>query len=281
MQRREAIIAAAQTVFARSGLGGARTAQIADAAGVAESMLYKHFASKRALFDAAVTAPVAKFVQLVADSADGHVILEADSGADEDFYESFLATMMEVLPLLGVALFSDSDDGKRFYRDDILPLLANFQDSVRESLEDVDGGELLDAGLLTRAIIGTVFITTLDIQYRDQDPLDDASKAGLAQEIRSFIARAVGGARVDHVLDLLTRELTREHHEGPTAPVAGLVSVDEQRWTRYWEAVEHREAKMRAEIQELEKERATLREILADQALELQRLRVGDAGRTS
>jgi AcrR family transcriptional regulator len=49
-QRREAVLAAAQTVFARLGYRGASTAEIAATCGCSEPVLYKHFAGKRDLF---------------------------------------------------------------------------------------------------------------------------------------------------------------------------------------------------------------------------------------
>ena len=53
-ERRDAILDAARTVFARRGYHGASTADIAVAAGCSEPMLYKHFASKQGLFVAAL-----------------------------------------------------------------------------------------------------------------------------------------------------------------------------------------------------------------------------------
>jgi AcrR family transcriptional regulator len=49
-ERREAILEAAWTIFARSGYHRASTQEIAAAAGCSEPMIYKHFASKQALF---------------------------------------------------------------------------------------------------------------------------------------------------------------------------------------------------------------------------------------
>ncbi|MDX6593684.1 MAG: hypothetical protein QOJ13_2880 [Gaiellales bacterium] len=51
-ERRTAILTAARHVFARRGFHGAGTAEIAREAGCSEPMLYKHFASKQALFAA-------------------------------------------------------------------------------------------------------------------------------------------------------------------------------------------------------------------------------------
>src|SRR5881628_309443 len=50
--RRQMILDAARAVFARHGFHGAGTSEIARSAGCSEPMLYKHFASKQALFAA-------------------------------------------------------------------------------------------------------------------------------------------------------------------------------------------------------------------------------------
>jgi AcrR family transcriptional regulator len=49
-QRREQILECAKEVFATRGLAGARTRDIAEACGVNEALLYRHFASKEDLF---------------------------------------------------------------------------------------------------------------------------------------------------------------------------------------------------------------------------------------
>jgi AcrR family transcriptional regulator len=49
-ERRDQILACARYVFAQDGYDGARTADIAERAGVSERLMYKHFAGKRELF---------------------------------------------------------------------------------------------------------------------------------------------------------------------------------------------------------------------------------------
>lgn len=50
--RRTSILEAAAAAFAARGLAGARTLEIAQAAGVSEALLYRHFPSKQALYEA-------------------------------------------------------------------------------------------------------------------------------------------------------------------------------------------------------------------------------------
>jgi len=49
--RRQAIIEAARPLFAQHGFNGTSVRDIADAAGISEALLYKHFPSKEALYD--------------------------------------------------------------------------------------------------------------------------------------------------------------------------------------------------------------------------------------
>jgi AcrR family transcriptional regulator len=52
--RRDAIVAAAIPLFARKGFAGTTTRAIAQAAGVSEALVFKHFANKTALYDAII-----------------------------------------------------------------------------------------------------------------------------------------------------------------------------------------------------------------------------------
>src|SRR5262245_29785756 len=51
-ERRAAIIQAVRRVFAEKGFHGTTTRALADAAGVSEALLFKHFPNKEALFSA-------------------------------------------------------------------------------------------------------------------------------------------------------------------------------------------------------------------------------------
>jgi len=58
---RAAILRAAEAVFARDGLAGARTAAIAQKAGVNKAMLYYYFKSKEALYEAVIEEHFSEF----------------------------------------------------------------------------------------------------------------------------------------------------------------------------------------------------------------------------
>ena len=70
--RREAILAAAEEVFARSGYHGASLDDIAQAAGISKALIYEHFASKRELHASLVNAHVEEiFRRLQANAETG------------------------------------------------------------------------------------------------------------------------------------------------------------------------------------------------------------------
>jgi len=57
--RRASIIVGAKAVFARYGLEGARTQQIAQAAGVSEALIFRHFSSKTQIYRAVLRDVIA------------------------------------------------------------------------------------------------------------------------------------------------------------------------------------------------------------------------------
>jgi AcrR family transcriptional regulator len=59
---RDQLIASARELFAANGYAGTSTRQIAQHAGVHESLFYRHFRTKANLFDAAVVEPIREFV---------------------------------------------------------------------------------------------------------------------------------------------------------------------------------------------------------------------------
>ena len=61
--RREAILDAAAEVFGRLGFDGTRMEDVAKAAGIAKGLLYKHFPSKDALFEALLDRQGAAFTE--------------------------------------------------------------------------------------------------------------------------------------------------------------------------------------------------------------------------
>jgi AcrR family transcriptional regulator len=75
-ERKAAILEAAAPVIAQAGLHGASVREIAEAAGVSEALLYKHFPSKQALYEEALASArqfsqftIARFATLTPSTA--------------------------------------------------------------------------------------------------------------------------------------------------------------------------------------------------------------------
>ncbi|MCA1845551.1 MAG: TetR/AcrR family transcriptional regulator [Actinobacteria bacterium] len=121
--RRQMILDAARDVFVESGLNGARLRDIADRVGITEAYLYRHFASKTDLYEAAVHAPVLEATGAFARRVEELAGSDPMTGLElvRRINELMLEFMVDAVPYLGVALFSDVASGGSFYDSEIYP----------------------------------------------------------------------------------------------------------------------------------------------------------------
>ena len=171
-ERRERLLSAAREVFLASGLKGARTKDIAERAGVAEGLIFKNFGSKEGLFEAAVIEPLEIVLgEMAGYAADFGTTSGAGRARDsERFHAHILSTMLEITPLLGVALFSDRERGQAFYREHLSPLVAEGSESLREAL-GAWSHPPVDERFLFLMFWGTHFALALDHRY-GEEPVD-------------------------------------------------------------------------------------------------------------
>ncbi len=141
-ERREEIVAAAREAFVRSTYAGARTRDIAEAAGVNQATLFKLFPTKEALFEEAVMKPL--FTAMEDMNARMAVYEQARTPAElaaaaEASTARHLADMRRIFPLLATALFSELEQGKRLFRDYLEPLIrqrgAVLQPLVKDGID--------------------------------------------------------------------------------------------------------------------------------------------------
>ncbi|HTV95604.1 MAG TPA: helix-turn-helix domain-containing protein [Steroidobacteraceae bacterium] len=159
-ERRKSIIAAAQQVFARANLQGARTRDIAKAADVNQATLFEHFDSKKALFHEAVVRPLIEAMrgaharveayETAATPADLARLAQA-SGARH------LRDMIEIFPLLTVALFSEPELGRKLYREEVAPLIRQRGEVLRPLVK-----EGIDPQLVGLFNFGMLFALAMD-----------------------------------------------------------------------------------------------------------------------
>jgi TetR/AcrR family transcriptional regulator len=185
--RRASILDAAREVFSRSGLAGARTKEIAKTAGVTEALLYKHFASKEEIFEEAVALPIEEAVRRITErpfhAPSPDTGTEVMRGRTVDFFEELLVSMQEIGPLLGVALFADSDRGVRYYRAHIEPAFAGIAALTRDTIRDWRHSDFNDE-LFARMVVGLCWTMALDTRLGSGKPTDTRR---LAEEMTDIL----------------------------------------------------------------------------------------------
>src|SRR5438876_7288306 len=100
-ERRAAIIKAVRKVFAEKGFHGTTTRALADAAGISEALLFKHFPTKEALFSA---------MQLSCCSEQDHVRIERLKSLEPSASTLVLMVHFLVSKIIGCNLSNDDQD---------------------------------------------------------------------------------------------------------------------------------------------------------------------------
>ena len=163
-ERKRLIIEAAQQVFARSNLQGARTRDIAAAAAVNQATLFEHFDSKEALFHEAVVEPLIAAMQGMRERARAY---EAASTTEDMMAlakassQRQVETMTQIFPLMAAALFSDPELGRKLYVEQIAPLLAERGQAISGLVRDD-----LDIEVVELAHFGAFFAVAMDQYFR-------------------------------------------------------------------------------------------------------------------
>ena len=173
-QRRERILEAAGKVFQTHGFAGARTRRIAEEAGVTEALLYKFFPSKTEIFRAAVHEPLVRFVEeLLATTQDIDARNEDREATLRQVNEMLLQFMAGSAPLLAVVLLSDLTDARRFYQDELHPVLSQ---PIYEVVSRITGWRQRDGSMIFAAMFGVHIGLAFDAILRERD-LDAAKVA--------------------------------------------------------------------------------------------------------
>lgn len=158
-ERRVEIVAAAQAEFIRANFAGARTRDIARAAGVNQATLFKHFPTKEDLFDAAVMQPLVAAMQAMHGRIEVYEAAESPAEMGELARDStihHLDDMQRILPLLTTALFSDLESGRRVFREQLEPLIRARGEVLRPLAK-----EGLSSEFLGLASFGMMFAVAL------------------------------------------------------------------------------------------------------------------------
>lgn len=193
-ERRKSIIAAAQEVFSRSNLKGARTRDIAAAASVNQATIFEHFASKEALFQEAVVQPLIDAMRGMQARRETY---EAATSPDElagmalGSATRHIEDMVQIFPLFTAALFSDPDLGCELYREHLAPIIHRRGEILDGLVRDG-----LDLDFVGLAIFGMTFAVAMDRHFGDH-PTSEGEQADLSEVARQFTRLSTGGFAKD------------------------------------------------------------------------------------
>lgn len=108
---RELLLEAAKEMFSTHGYDYSSTKRIAERAGVAEALLFRHFGSKAQLFRAAIVEPMAAVLQQYSDQWSGYDRPHMVEHPVNEFIETFYGTLTDrrgsALALTAASNYSD------------------------------------------------------------------------------------------------------------------------------------------------------------------------------
>jgi AcrR family transcriptional regulator len=168
-ESRARILAAARELFGQRGYQGTTTKELADAAGVAEKTLFRHFPTKGALFKDAVITPFHQFISAYVEEWDARpkgVRDEFDETRSlyEGLFEMLDANRGLVFALLSAQAFEDPDSEQ-------FPELHNELNELLSKLgallefEANARGYAMNAPILTRVIFGLALVSTVHADW--------------------------------------------------------------------------------------------------------------------
>ena len=168
--RRSSILAAARKAFTETGdMNGTTIRHIAERGGISEGVIYRHFESKDQLFIEAVVEPLSQAVDdLVASSQvvdrDEPLTAQRQLETLEGLYSQLMATLEEVLPLLGLVLFGDPVVARSFYREHLAVAMDRLADAWRV-VEDRYGQDVESPRMSARAVMGIALMLALESHH--------------------------------------------------------------------------------------------------------------------
>jgi AcrR family transcriptional regulator len=198
-ERRGQILATAVNLFSRNGFRGTTTKEIAQAAGVSEAMVFRHFANKEALYaaildDKGCREGVGRFPW-----EDNELLAAAIASKDdfEVFYQlaySALNKHQSSVPFLRLLFYSALEEhelAERFFGDFIERVYDFIGDYIRRRQEDGAFREL-EPRIAVRAFLGMLIHHSLNNLLWDKDrKLLNVSNEIAAKNFAEILLRGV------------------------------------------------------------------------------------------
>lgn len=158
--RIEAIRMAARGVFLTHGLTGARSMQLAKKAGITEAFMFRIFESKEHIYEAAILQPLED--AFVGFAARVSTLASTNPGVKflPKFVQIALPFFIENGPLCVSALFSELGEGRKYFRQVLLPHLRTIERVLATQQGLIDAA--VDPQTARRAIFGAHWAISFD-----------------------------------------------------------------------------------------------------------------------
>jgi AcrR family transcriptional regulator len=189
---RALLLGAARQLFTERGFAGTGTREIAAVAGVSESLLFTHFGTKAALFEAAVVAPLVEFFETYVGEWERHEIGEISTW---DLCERFLAGFYDllrehhdlVMALVTARRFnaevaSSGEPATRMFAESLQRMDRRVVDEM-----PVRGFRELDVPLTVRLAVGMVMSVALLEEWLFSGDLEQVARDRLVREMTMFL----------------------------------------------------------------------------------------------
>ncbi|MGH9037909.1 MAG: TetR/AcrR family transcriptional regulator [Acidimicrobiia bacterium] len=162
---RRLLLEAAQELFAAKGYAATTTREIAERAGVSETLLFRHFSSKQRLFDRAILRPFQDFVAEFVEQWEAH---DPGEQTPEELFRYFVGGFYDLLQenreltlaLAAASLFEGDANGMFGSRNSPLSELLKRVDDVAEA-ESAIRGYAYDPPVAVRLVVGMILSVTL------------------------------------------------------------------------------------------------------------------------
>ena len=142
--RRKQIIQVAMDLFASLGFKGATTRAIAQAAGVSEAIIFRHFATKEDLYDAIITTCIEKRQEVW--ECEAPVIKRREDISDllRGFAQGLISRNRQDQTFIRLMLYSALEDHKfrqRFFESHRSPYMLAIREKIRRGVESGEFSE--------------------------------------------------------------------------------------------------------------------------------------------
>jgi AcrR family transcriptional regulator len=191
-ERRESILSAAQGLFANKGLHGVSVDEIARAVNVSPAILYRHFNSKQALYDAVLekfSCQRQSYVDTIVNH--GTRFEDALAGMTQVFIEN-VAKNPDILKIELHSLLEGNPVTQAFFQNRWKSFTDYIEFGLNEYLPyDIPNREkiILSAGLMFQGMVREALIQKC---LQPQDRLVDLSLYELSNELVTLFLRSIG-----------------------------------------------------------------------------------------